>query len=52
VYDCGFYPRSALEVDDSSEVRIEKIIRIVQAFDSHAYMRQGRLAPLLGFSGE
>jgi hypothetical protein len=29
VYDCGFYPRSALEVDDSSEVRIEKIIRIV-----------------------
>jgi hypothetical protein len=29
VYDCGFYPRSALEIDDSSEVRIEKIIRIV-----------------------
>lgn len=29
VYDCGFYPRSALEVDDSSEVRIEKIIRII-----------------------
>jgi hypothetical protein len=29
VYDCGFYPRSALEVEDSSEVRIEKIIRIV-----------------------
>jgi hypothetical protein len=28
-YDCGFYPRSALEIDDSSEVRIEKIIRIV-----------------------
>jgi hypothetical protein len=29
VYDCGFYPRSAPEVDDSSEVRIEKVIRIV-----------------------
>lgn len=29
VYDCGFYPRTALEIDDSSEVRIEKIIRIV-----------------------
>jgi hypothetical protein len=29
VYDCGFFPRSALEVDDSSEVRIEKIIRII-----------------------
>jgi hypothetical protein len=29
VYDCGFYPRAALEVDDSSEVRIEKIIRLI-----------------------
>lgn len=29
VYDCGFFPRSALEADDSSEVRIEKIIRII-----------------------
>jgi hypothetical protein len=29
VYDCGFYPRTALEVDDSSEVRIGKIIRII-----------------------
>src|SRR5688500_17675140 len=28
-YDCGFYPRSALEVDDSSEVRIERVIRII-----------------------
>jgi hypothetical protein len=27
--DCGFFPRTALEVDDSSEVRIEKIIRII-----------------------
>jgi hypothetical protein len=29
VYDCGFYPRSALEVEDSSEVRIEKVIRMI-----------------------
>lgn len=29
IYDCGFHPRSALEVDDSSEVRIVKIIRII-----------------------
>lgn len=28
-YDCGFYPRSALEVEDSSEVRIEKVIRMI-----------------------
>ena len=27
--DCGFNPRTALEVDDSSEVRIQKIIRII-----------------------
>lgn len=31
VYDCGFYPRSALEVEDSSEVRIGKVIRIISA---------------------
>ncbi|HEX5872835.1 MAG TPA: hypothetical protein VFY65_20530 [Longimicrobium sp.] len=29
VYDCGFYPRSALEVEDSSEARIEKVIRTI-----------------------
>ena len=29
VYDCGFYPRSALEMDDSSEVRIGKVIRMI-----------------------
>jgi hypothetical protein len=29
VYDCGFYPRSALEVEDSSQVRIEKINTII-----------------------
>lgn len=27
--DCGYYPRSALEVDDSSQVRIEKITGII-----------------------
>jgi len=30
VYDCGFYPRCALEVDDSSQVRIEKITAIIK----------------------
>ncbi|HEU0054593.1 MAG TPA: hypothetical protein VFQ39_15505 [Longimicrobium sp.] len=29
VYDCGFVPRCALELDDGSEVRIEKIRRII-----------------------
>lgn len=29
-YECGFYPRSALEVDDSSEVRITKITGIIR----------------------
>lgn len=29
VADCGFHPRAALEVDDGSEVRLEKIVRIV-----------------------
>ncbi len=28
-YDCGFHPRSALEAEDSSEVRIEKVIRMI-----------------------
>ena len=27
---CGFHPRAALEIDDGSEVRIEKIVRIVR----------------------
>lgn len=31
VYDCGFFPRCALEVDDSSQVRIEKITSIIRA---------------------
>ncbi len=29
VFDCGFIPRCALELDDSGEVRIEKISRII-----------------------
>lgn len=29
VYDCGFRPRSALEVEDSGEVRVQKILRII-----------------------
>jgi hypothetical protein len=29
VFDCGFRPRCALEVDDASEVRIDKIFRII-----------------------
>jgi hypothetical protein len=29
IYDCGYFARSALEVDDGSEVRIEKIGRII-----------------------
>jgi hypothetical protein len=30
VYDCGFFPRCALEVDDGSQVRIEKITSIIR----------------------
>jgi hypothetical protein len=30
IYDCGFFPRCALEVDDSSQVRIEKITKIIR----------------------
>lgn len=30
VFDCGFVPRCALEVEDSAEVRIDKIYRIIQ----------------------
>jgi hypothetical protein len=29
VYDCGFRARSALEVEDSGEVRVQKILRII-----------------------
>lgn len=31
VYDCGFFPRCALEVDDGSQVRIARITAIVGA---------------------
>lgn len=30
VYDLGYYPRCALEVDDSSQVRIQKITEIIK----------------------
>lgn len=30
VLDCGFRPRCALELDDSAEVRIDKILRIIE----------------------
>jgi hypothetical protein len=30
VYDCGFYPRSAQEVDDGLEVRIQKIAAMIR----------------------
>lgn len=29
IYRCGFVPRSALEEDDSSDLRIEKIVRLI-----------------------
>lgn len=31
VFDCGFRPRCAMEMDDSGEVRIEKLLRIIEA---------------------
>jgi len=31
IYDCGYVARCALEVDDASEVRIEKIAKIIAA---------------------
>ena len=40
-FDCGFAPRCALEVDDGGQVRIEKIISIIQAcrFGAHDISR-------------
>src|SRR5438874_3253316 len=29
VYDCGYTPRCALEIEDASEVRIDKITKII-----------------------
>ena len=31
VYDCGFIPRCALELEDSSRVRIDKILNLISA---------------------
>lgn len=30
IYRCGFVPRSALEEDDASDIRIEKIVRLIE----------------------
>jgi hypothetical protein len=30
IYDCGFVPRCALEIDDGSDVRINKIIHLIR----------------------
>ena len=30
IYDCGFIPRCALEVDNGGNVRVEKIIQIIR----------------------
>jgi hypothetical protein len=29
IFDCGFWPRCALEIDDASEVRIDKVFNII-----------------------
>src|SRR2546428_11884421 len=31
VYDCGYVPRCALEEDDSSEVRLDKIYQLIRS---------------------
>lgn len=31
VFNCGYFPRCALEVDDSSQIRIQKITSIIKA---------------------
>jgi hypothetical protein len=30
IYDCGFYPRCALESSDSGELRFQKICRLIR----------------------
>lgn len=30
IFDCGFVPRCAMEIDDSAQVRIEKICKIIE----------------------
>ena len=43
VYDCGFVARSAMEVEDSGQVRVEKILDIVEQskFGIHDISRAG-----------
>jgi hypothetical protein len=43
VYDCGFVARSALEVEDSGKVRVEKILDIIEQskFGIHDISRAG-----------
>jgi hypothetical protein len=43
IYDCGFVPRSALEVEDSGQARVDKILDIIQQskFGIHDISRAG-----------
>jgi hypothetical protein len=43
VHDCGFVARSALEVEDSGQARVEKILSIIQEskFGIHDISRAG-----------
>src|SRR5258708_37919031 len=43
VYDCGFVVRSALEVEDSGQARVEKILNIIEQskFGIHDISRAG-----------
>ena len=37
-YDCGYFPRSAMEVEDSSQVRIQKIEQIIRESRLRRYL--------------
>jgi hypothetical protein len=43
VYDCGFIARSALEIDDSGQVRVEKVLTLIEQskFGIHDISRAG-----------
>jgi hypothetical protein len=43
IYDCGFVARSALEVEDSGQARVDKILNIIQQskFGIHDISRAG-----------
>jgi hypothetical protein len=43
VHDCGFVARSALEVEDSGQARVEKILNIIEQskFGIHDISRAG-----------